>query len=58
MNLTSLLKGLAQSWGMGYVGVATVDMTYQMAAFDKHRCLSAPCAVCLVRCPVGNQKTP
>ena len=58
MNLTSQLKGLEQSWEMDYVGVAPVDMTYQMAAFDKHRYLSAPCTVCLVRCPVGNQKTP
>ncbi len=58
MNLTSLLEGLAQIWEMDSVGVAPVDMTYQMAVFDKHRCLSAPCAACLVRCPVGNQKTP
>lgn len=37
------------------VGLSIGDMTYDMAAFDKRGCLSAPCAVCLVRCPVGNQ---
>lgn len=30
------------------------DMTYRIAHLDNRRCLSAPCAVCLVRCPVGN----
>ena len=32
------------------------DMTYPMATLDKQHCLSAPCAVCLVRCPAGNHK--
>lgn len=36
------------------VGLCIGDRTYEMADFNKSGCLSAPCAVCLVQCPVGN----
>jgi len=39
------------------VGLSIGGLAYQMAVFDKRRCLSAPCAVCLVRCPVGNSRS-
>jgi epoxyqueuosine reductase QueG len=38
------------------VGLSIGNVTYQMASLDKRGCLSAPCAICLVRCPVGNPK--